>query len=150
MWHYFFIIIAWHGMAWHRVAWLWCGVVVLWHGIVNAEVSIKRNGPRKTRMQTGLKGLMMRLGSGSHYFVQCEASSGLGDFVIVVVAVAGLWLVVFWYGGAHLFFSPLLSRSWGRPWFFFFPSVCPALSLVLVPTEVRTGLVIMANGNGLA
>jgi hypothetical protein len=43
----FFIIIAWHGMAWHGcgdgVMW-----AVVWHGIVMLiEVSIKRNGPNK-------------------------------------------------------------------------------------------------------
>jgi hypothetical protein len=67
---FYYYCMAWHGMASCGVVrcGVWCGSS-MWHGIVNAEVSIKRNGPGKTRMQTGLKGMMMRLGSGSHYSV---------------------------------------------------------------------------------
>jgi hypothetical protein len=147
-----FIIIAWHGMAWHGVWCVVCDVVVLWHGHrdVDVEVSIKRNGPTRDTHADGLKGMDDALGewdltAANH--ASSEASSGLGAFfLLVAVVVAGLWLVVSWFGGAHLFspfsFSGLVGVD---TWFF---SVCPALSLVLGPTEVRAGLVIMANGNG--
>jgi hypothetical protein len=74
-------------------------------------------GQQETRTD-GLKGMDGALGewnltAANH--ASSEASSGLGAFfllVAVVVAVAGLWLVVSWSGGAHLFFSAFLSRAW--------------------------------------
>ncbi|KAK3292641.1 uncharacterized protein B0H64DRAFT_233332 [Chaetomium fimeti] len=150
-----FIIIAWHGMAWHGVVCVVCDVVVLWHGHrdVDVEVSIKRNGPTRDTHADGLKGMDDALGewnltAANH--ASSEASSGLGAFFFArrrcrcrcrFVARG----VLVWRRPPFFFrfsFSGLVGVD---TWFF---SVCPALSLVLVPTEVRAGLVIMANGNG--